>query len=154
MSSVGADGGENQADRLDPRRLAARLDALHRQALDSTSCETLELYHRASLSMRLRRDPRGEELRFGMDEGLAVRGIFREDDALRFAAGSGGDAAALARVIELARRGPAASETRCGGYELAQSQLRTHPMPGCVGFDRCVRTRYARCARTCGGPGY
>jgi len=109
VSSVGGDRGSNDAHHLDPRQLAAQLDSLQRSGRESASCDSLELYHRKSLSMRVRRDPFGEDLRFGLDEGLAVRAVFREDDALRFAASSGGDAAALGRALDLAARGPAAA---------------------------------------------
>jgi len=77
----------------DPRQLLKRLEAAHRSARTRARLARAELYHRAAMTLRVgrSRDSDRDEIRFGVDDGLAIRVRPSGRDEMLFAAASGFD---------------------------------------------------------------
>lgn len=77
----------------DPRHMSRQLESAHRSARTRARLARLELYHRASMTLRVGRlrDSDRDEIRFGVDEGLAIRVRPSSRDETLFAAASAFD---------------------------------------------------------------
>ena len=91
----------------DPDSTLDRLDALCGAAKRVATDGPFELYHRASISVRVARNLPGgpDEVQVGRDEGLALRVAESPDDRTVFASSSGCDESVVGWLVERARRG-------------------------------------------------
>jgi hypothetical protein len=106
VNRVTRDQGTDAVTELDTERLARRIESCTTGVDRRFRFSTIELYHRAALSIRVSLDARdGTASRAGAEQGMAIRAEPVEGREVRFAAGSGGGEETLERLLELASRG-------------------------------------------------
>jgi len=131
-------------------RYAERLDSLYRVASDTAASE-VELYHRASVTLRMSQRAEGESVATigGDDDGLAVRTRSR-GGKLAFAACSGMTRESLRWALDACRKSESGADVRagrwCGRGELLDREA-IAAMP-----DRHELTEWVRRARPASGP--